>query len=520
MLEHNLSVLRYSNYDVFVGVYPNDELTMRAVRDAAERHPRVHLAVVPHDGPTSKGDCLNWIYRRVVEYEAQLEVRFDIVVTHDAEDLMHPESLRLINWYARDYDMVQIPVLPLPTPRREFTHGLYCDEFAEFQQKDIPVRQMLGGFLPSNGVGTGFARAALDHLAAIRGGRICDPSCLTEDYENGFRLHELGANQIFVPIRWDSAGPIATREYFPRSFRSAVRQRTRWVTGIALQGWQHHGWRAPGRQIYWLWRDRKGLVGNLLSPFANSIFLYMLIRWAASDGRWQPVAHMPLWVARASASTLLISAVQAWIRAACCARVYGWPMAILSPVRLFWGNAINGVATVSALGQFAASALCRRGLAWNKTDHAYPRYHRHGWPPLGEILVRMQCCSREDLEAALRTRPAGRRLGEYLVSRRLLTEDDIYRALSAQSGITFGLPPATDWNRMAAHALPLEALRKWNALPYRISVGQIHVLTTNVPSEEMASDLQRLSALQICFRLVRPAQFALAAAELLSPVIE
>ena len=66
MLEHNLSVLRYSNYDVFVGVYPNDELTMRAVRDAAERHPRVHLAVVPHDGPTSKGDCLNWIYRRVV----------------------------------------------------------------------------------------------------------------------------------------------------------------------------------------------------------------------------------------------------------------------------------------------------------------------------------------------------------------------------------------------------------------------------------------------------------------------
>jgi len=51
-------------------------------------------------------------------------------------------------------------------------------------------------------------------------------------------------------------------------------------------------------------------------------------------------------------------------------------------------------------------------------------------------------------------------------------------------------------------------------------VGQIHVLTTNVPSEEMASDLQRLSALQICFRLVRPAQFALAAAELLSPVIE
>lgn len=522
MIEHNLSVLRYRNYDVFVGVYRNDELTVRAVREAAERHPRVHVAVVPHNGPTSKGDCLNWIYRRVAEFETTWRARFDIIVTHDAEDLMHPESLRLINWFARDYDMVQIPVLPLPTPRREFTHALYCDEFAEFQQKDIPVRQMLGGFLPSNGVGTGFGRAALDRLAATRGGRICDPACLTEDYENGFRLHELGATQIFVPIRWDSTGPIATREYFPRSFRSAVRQRSRWVAGIALQGWQQHGWRAPLRQVYWLWRDRKGLPGNLLSPFANAILLYMLIRWGASHGRWRPLDHMPFWVARASASTLLISAVQVWIRATCCARVYGWRTAVLSPVRLFWGNAINGVATASALCQFAASALRRGGLAWRKTDHAYPRHRmrRHGWPLLGELLVQMHCCSREDLEAALRTRPPGKRLGEHLVSRQLLTEDDIYRALSTQSGITFGLPPAADWNRMAAHALPLDAVRKWNALPYRISVGQIHVLTPNVPSEEMTRDLERLSALQIRFRLVRPAEFARAAAELLAPGAE
>ena len=62
MLERNLSAIRYGNYDVFVGVYPNDDATVRAVTDAASRHPRVHLAMCPHDGPTSKGDCLNWIY--------------------------------------------------------------------------------------------------------------------------------------------------------------------------------------------------------------------------------------------------------------------------------------------------------------------------------------------------------------------------------------------------------------------------------------------------------------------------
>src|SRR5581483_3932433 len=71
MLDHNLSVIRYANYDVFVGVYPNDPLTRRAVADAALRNPRVHLAVCPHDGPTSKGDCLNSIYRGMEVFETQ-----------------------------------------------------------------------------------------------------------------------------------------------------------------------------------------------------------------------------------------------------------------------------------------------------------------------------------------------------------------------------------------------------------------------------------------------------------------
>src|SRR3954466_7247547 len=156
MLEHNLSSIRYSNYDFFIGVYPNDPLTERAVADAAQRHPRVHLAVCGHNGPTSKGDCLNWIHRGMEAFERRQRVRYDIIMTHDAEDLAHPEALRLINWFSRDFDMVQVPVLPLPTPARELTHGIYCDEFAEYQLKDIPVRQQLGGFLPSNGVGTGF----------------------------------------------------------------------------------------------------------------------------------------------------------------------------------------------------------------------------------------------------------------------------------------------------------------------------------------------------------------------------
>ena len=232
----------------------------------------------------SKADCLNWAYQRMLLFEEARGVRFEAVVVHDAEDLIHPESLRLINYHLENHDMVQVPVLPLPTSPREWTHGLYCDEFAEFQTKDIPVRQALGGFIASNGVGTGFSRAVLEALAARSGNRIFEPGCLTEDYDAGYRIHALGRPQLFTTIHGLPGGPLATREYFPRSFAAAVRQRTRWVMGISLQGWERHGWKAPPRQIYWLWRDRKGLIGNLLNPVMNGLFLWGAVEWLWGSG--------------------------------------------------------------------------------------------------------------------------------------------------------------------------------------------------------------------------------------------
>jgi adsorption protein B len=145
--------------------------------------------------------------------------------------------------------------------------------------KDLRARQVLGGFIPSCGVGTGFKREALEKLAAAHSNRIFEPVCLTEDYENGFRMHRLGCPQFFVPVYRTERGFVATREYFPRKFKAAVRQRTRWITGISLQSWQRHGWRDTATQLYWFWRDRKGLVGNLAAPLSNVLFLYGALTW-------------------------------------------------------------------------------------------------------------------------------------------------------------------------------------------------------------------------------------------------
>ena len=521
MLERNLSVIRYQDFDIFVGVYPNDEATVRAVSQVARLHPRVHLAYCGRPGPTSKGDCLNWIFKGMRTFEEETGERFEIVTTHDAEDLIHPDSLRLINWFSRRYDMVQVPVLPLPTPFRQFTHGIYCDEFAEFQTKDIPVRQRLGGFLPSNGVGTGYSRAALERLAVQRQGRIFAPECLTEDYENGYCLHALGCRQIFVPVHFEGGEPRATREYFPRTLRSAIRQRSRWVAGIVLQGWERQGWRGPRGQTYWFCRDRKGLVGNLLAPLANLLFFGGMVHYGLvrrGFAQWHPGYDLPPWLALFCAATLWLAMTQVGLRTWCCARIYGWPFACGVPLRMLWANVLNSAATAGAIGQYWKARRNRRTLEWLKTDHVYPAQMapQTSRPRLGEILVKMRCVSMEELEEALANRAPGVRIGEHLIISQRITEENLYQALSSQAGIPLGMPELGEVNPLVTRLLPVALARRANVIPYRVSGGELHLVTPEVPSRRIAEELAAASGMGVRFRLVRPPEF-LALAQLYLP---
>ena len=427
MLDANAGRLRYPRYDFFVGTYPNDAPTIGAVKEAMTRHRHVHLAMCPHAGPTSKADCLNWIYQRMLLFEEEHGVRFDMVLTHDAEDLIDPDALWWINYYARDHDMVQIPVLALPTPLREISHGVYCDEFAEFQFKDMPARQWMGGFIPSNGVGTGFSRRALEMLAARYSNRIFEPGCMTEDYENGFRVHAMGLPQRFIPIHFRDGRPVATREYFPRAFRPAVRQRSRWIMGNALQSWEHHGLGESLRYSYWFWRDRKGLLGNLVTPLTNLIYIYGVatLAWATAAGQEWGLAREAAGFAPAVTTGLGIQALHIAFRMSCSGRVYGLRFACGVPVRVVAGNWINCFATCRAIYTYANAKLRDLPLRWVKTEHAYPS--RAALLPdrrrLGEILTGSGWITQLQLEAALASKPGSVRIGEHLVATGLLTEE-------------------------------------------------------------------------------------------------
>jgi adsorption protein B len=510
MVEHNVSAIDYSNYRFFIGAYPNDEPTLEAVRELATRFPHVHLAICPHDGPTSKADCLNWIYQRMLLFEEQHGARFDIVVTHDAEDLIHPEALSRINAYADRFDMVQIPVLPLPTLFRNLVHGTYCDEFAEWQIKDMPARQLMGSFIPSNGVGTGYTREALEKLATAEHNLIFEPSCLTEDYENGLRLHNLGCAQVFVPISRSQGSIVATREFFPRTARSAIRQRTRWMMGIGLQSWERHGWGGSLAQRYWFWRDRKGLFGNPLSLLSNFLFAYGALTWlyAALAGVPWSLVRQPLHP-RLLAATLLIQAMQSGVRMGCSGRLYGVVFALGVPLRQVCANWINSVATIKAVFGYLHARLRHEPLVWLKTEHAYPTRsalveHKR---KLGEILAGSSYVSESDLRRALETQPAGLRLGEHLLRLGKLTEEELYNALSIQQSLPAGRVDPGGVSMNVARALPRHVVRDWHVLPFRIATGSIFLASPEIPTDELSRTLRRFTRLTLRFQLVTPENF-------------
>ena len=351
MLEHNLAAIRYDQYEIFAGVYPNDPETEAVVRKISRCFANVHLAPVPHEGPTSKADCLNWAFQHLLIEEESRNEPFDVVIVHDAEDLIHPEELRWINYYSARFDFIQTPVLPLATPFRAFTHGLYCDDFAENHTRDMTVRPRFGGFVPGAGVGTGFRRDALEKLAVASRNQIFDPEALTEDYSNGLRMFRLGCRQAFVPLFRSSRTNdfMATREYFPKTWRAALRQRSRWVTGIALQGWEQFGWGATPGELYWLWRDRKGLIGNPLNLAAGLTFCYGL-----ATAIW---TRVPPLAAHLAEATLARQILRFAIRMACSARAYGIVFALGAPLRALYGNALNSAATIHAIVSYTVARL-------------------------------------------------------------------------------------------------------------------------------------------------------------------
>lgn len=364
MLRHTLRAVDYRDYGLFVGVYPNDEPTMRAVAEAQAQDARVHRVVLPHAGPTSKADCLNWILEGIRRHDRRAGRGHEILVLHDCEDVVHPLSFRLMNRFIPGAAMVQLPVVPFEAAARQLTAGIYLGEFAEAHLKDLPVRERLSGMVPSAGVGTGFSRAIIETLARLHGGRPFNVRTFTEDYDLAFRIRAAGGRSIFLRYRTER-GLVATRSYFPARFRDAVRQKARWTLGIVFHAWRQRGWEGGLALRYMLWRDRKALLTGPVNMLG-----YLLLLQSALGAL--PCAAPEGWVR----DLLLVDAAllgnRCLQRALAVARVSSWRQGALALPRIVWGNIIDFCALVQAARLFLVETLTGRMPAWAKTAHAFP----------------------------------------------------------------------------------------------------------------------------------------------------
>lgn len=458
MLRNLMTQVDYSQHHVFVGTYPNDAATIREVELVHADFPQVHRITLPHGGPTNKADCLNWVYQGICAFEEESGIRFEGYVMQDCEDVLHPLCYKLISYLMPKLDMVQLPVLSLEREWWQFTAGHYLDEFAQLHYKDLVVREALDHSLPAAGVGCAFSRRALERVSAEKNHAIFNTSSLTEDYDLGLRLQKLGLRQAFVKyfverevLRHNPLTGreelrrvrelVSVREFFPHTFHAAVRQKSRWVLGISLQGWNQIGWSGGWWRRYMLWRDRKSLMTNAVNVIGYLLVLMVAAVWLADAWLPQEVRGAGLlernpWlqtVLTANAGLLVLRLLQ---RVYCVWRLYGPGQALLSVPRAFWGNIVNFFATVRAVRLFVSSLRTGKPVAWDKTHHYFPTQEqlRLTRRLLGDLLLERKWITVDDLKSALalQREDASRPLGTILQDRGLVSTDQLQIVLRLQ----------------------------------------------------------------------------------------
>ena len=369
MLTAMLKRLDYPDYRIFVGYYQNDAATKAAIASVDDE--RVIAVQVETDGPTTKADCLNHLYDALLAYELDSNRPAKAVVLHDAEDVVHRYELRIFDGLIEKAALVQLPVLPLIDPDSRWISGHYCDEFAEAHIKELVVREAVGAAIPLAGVGCAIARRPLALLAAQHGGRPFAGKSLTEDYEMGLRIGALGLKTMFVriPAEPGEPGVVASRGYFPATLGAAVRQKARWLGGIAFSGWDRLGWSGSFGERWMRLRDRRGPLAALLIVAAYSAALLWSQVWLAQ------LLGAPV-VIRIDPLLATLLTVNAWLlawrvlmRAVFTASAYGLEEGLLSMPRLFVGNLIAVLAAFRAFTRHFGGRTPR----WDKTQHIFPK---------------------------------------------------------------------------------------------------------------------------------------------------
>ena len=379
---HALKAWPQENLRLYVGCYRNDPATVAAVMAVTRGDSRLRLVVHDRDGPTTKADCLNRLYGALCEDELRSGRRVRSVVLHDAEDMVHPAALVVLDAALHEASFVQLPVRPEPQRGSRWIAGHYSDEFTESHAKAMVVRDALGAALPAAGVGCAIARNVLTDLARDRKSELARTEgailtrqagpfaseSLTEDYELGWRVARSGHRARFLRLRDGEGQLIATRAYFPDTLDAAVRQKARWVHGIAFQGWDRLGWGGRAVDLWMAARDRRGpLVALVLFVAYLLVVIGAIVGAAEFAGLVRPLRQPPVM----QGLIALCLGGLAWrmvMRLVFTTREYGLGEGVLAMLRIPVANIIAIVASRRAMAAYVRS-LAGSTVRWEKTAH-------------------------------------------------------------------------------------------------------------------------------------------------------
>jgi adsorption protein B len=232
------------------------------------------------------------------------------------------------------------------------------------------VREAVGAAIPLAGVGCAIARRPLAQLAARQDGKPFAGTSMTEDYEVGLRLGALGHKTMFVriPVQPGARGVVASRGHFPATLGAAVRQKARWLGGIALSGWDRLGWEGGLGERWMRMRDRRGPLAALLLLAAYGAALLWSQIWLA-EALGAPIK------ARLDRGLITLLTVNGYLlgwrvlmRAFFTTSAYGLWQGLLSIPRLVVGNVIAMLAAARAVSLHLGGGARR----WDKTRHIFP----------------------------------------------------------------------------------------------------------------------------------------------------
>ena len=151
-----------------------------------------------------------------------------------------------------------------------------------------------------------------------------------------------------------------------------MRQKTRWIHGIALQGWDRLGWSAHPIELWMRMRDRRGPLTAIVLAAAYLLLVIATALWLASlfgFGRpWESDPVVRLLIAANFASF----AWRALMRFSFTVREYGWEEGLRAVLRIPIANIIAIIAGRRALFAYART-LGGALPQWDKTHHhAHP----------------------------------------------------------------------------------------------------------------------------------------------------